>query len=224
MAYRNLITFERLRQANTGKTVSDLTEIAGEAKSVITGVSSFLRSRLERALIVEAVTQRVAEHHWSKDETRQGDHYWTYADQQPIVQVEEGGTRQTKRRLSGDRPQPGALRYYAGYRRPDQVLSGPTDRQEQLPTGGPNGFGTLTTLPPTLPAVIQQVAINLTLHVLDKRGDELGRRSTRTIGGQETVVEGADPGFLQRQVSRLSKYDRSHVLRGPTETEPLTSS
>ena len=224
MAYRDLITFERLRQANTGKTVSDLTDIATEAQSVITGVSSFLRSRLERALIVEAVTQRVAEHHWSEDETRQGDYYWTHADQQPIVQVEDGGTRQTKRRLSANRPQPGALRYYAGYRRPDQVLSGPTGQQEQLPTSGPADFGDLTTLPPTLPAVIQQVAINLTMHVLDKRGDEMGRRSTRTIGGQEVVTEGADPGFLQRQVSRLSKYDRSHVLRGPTETQPLTSS
>lgn len=213
MAYRDLITFDRLQQANTGKVVPDLSAIQDEAESVIEGVSEYIRSRLQRVLIVEVVTQRVAPYQWREDETQRGSQVWTYADEQPIVQVEDDtAEKQTSRRVTAPRAQAGSIDYYAGFRRPDQVLSSPQSGETLLPTVSADPhMDPLSTLPPTLPAVITEVAIDLTLHLLDRRGDELGRRTTRQIGGQEVVVEGADPGFIQQEMSRLSAYDRSQV-------------
>lgn len=222
MSYRDLITFDRLKQANTGKTVSSLTDIHEEAEATIRGVSSLLRSRLGRVLIVEAVTQRAARHHWREDETTTGTGVWTYADEQPVVQMDTSETRQTERRITADRRFAGEVRYYAGFRRPDQVLTSNDGQTEALPAKGPSDFDDLDTLPPTLPSMIEEVAVNITLHVLDKRGDELGRRTTRSIGAQEVVTESADSGFISRQLGRLSRFDRSGVHSSPVETTPLS--
>ena len=224
MPYRDLITFHRLQEANTGKVVSELSAINDEARAVISGVSSFLREQLGRALIAEVVTQRVSTYDWMTDDTTRGQGVWTYASERPVVQGPEDAELQLEGRLTKTRAEPGRLRYVAGYSRPDQVLSSPEQLENQFPTGTPSGMSDLSELPPTLPQDITEVAVNLTLHVLSERGDELGRRTTRTIGGQEVVTEGTDPAYIQRQLGRLSSHDRSHVHSSPTSTQPLTSS
>ena len=222
MAYRDLLTHDRLVAADTGKTVTGLPTMRDEATAVIQGVSSLLRSRLGRVLIAEVVTQRVAPHHWRQDETAPGSQVWTYADHPPVVQAGPKVEKQTGCRLTAPRPYAGKIMYVAGFRRPSQVFTPPEGLESAFPAGTPSGMSNLTTLPPVLPAEIQEMAINITLHVLDARGDELGRRTTRQIGGQQLVVEGADPAYLERQLDRLGPHDRSHVPKGPTETQPLT--
>jgi len=213
MAYDDLITFKRLRQANAGNAVGELLEIGPEAKTVISGVSSLIRSRLGRVVIVQKVSQRIAPHDWTDDETTRGSEVRAYADEQPLVEVTSTGdvtasdlSIRTKSTFQAPGVVLGQVDYFAGWRRPGQEMA-------DLPTGSDEALEGLSELPPELPGVFAEVAANVTMHVLKNRDENLGQRSTRTIGGQETVIEGADPGFLDRELSRLSKYDRSHVPR-----------
>jgi len=220
MSYRDLITYDRLKAADSAKITEN--EAEAEVRSVIEGVSSLIRSRLGRVVIVEPVTQRFAPHDWTEDETTRGSSdVRAYADEQPLVEIApdadqpddlvEGAEIRDNRTFRAQTNAPGALRYFAGWRRPDQVLANPNSDEVELPTDTDEALDGLTTLPDTLPAVFQEVAIDVTLHVIKRRDENLGQRSTRSIGGQEFVVEGADSGFLRRQLSRLSEYDRSHV-------------
>jgi len=219
MSYRDLITYDRLKAADSAKITEN--EAEPEVRAVIQGVSSLIRSRLGRVVIVEPVTQRFAPHDWTEDETVRGSDVRAYADEQPLVEIApdadqpddvvEGVEIRSDRTFRGQTNAPGALRYFAGWRRPDQVLSNPGSNEVELPTDPDEALDGLTTLPRTLPAVFQQVAIDVALHVIKRRDENLGQRSTRSIGGQEFVVEGADSGFLSRQIGRLSEYDRSHV-------------
>jgi len=222
MAYRHLITYERLKAADSAKITENETE--PETRAVIQGVSSLIRSRLGRVVIVEPVTQRFAWHDWTKDETTHGSNdVRAYADEQPLVEIAPDSQQpsdvvrdaevRTDETFRAATDRPGALRYFAGWRRPDQVLSSPGPDETTLPTGPGEVLEGLATLPPALPGVFQQVAIDLTLHVIKRRDENLGQRSTRSIGGQSFVVEGADSGFMQRQIARLSRYNRSHVHR-----------
>jgi hypothetical protein len=81
----------------------------------------------------------------------------------------------------------------------------------------------LTTLPPTLPAIIQEGAVDIALHVLARRDHNLGQRSTRTVGGQQLVVDRAEPGFIGRQLARLSRFDRSHIPGASHDREALVT-
>jgi hypothetical protein len=221
MDYRDLITYDRLKAADSAKITEN--EEEPEIRAVIQGVSSLIRSRLGRVVIVEAETQRFAPHDWTEDATTYASSdMQAYADEQPLVQIApdedqpsdvvDGVEIRTDRTFRAPTNAPGALRYFAGWRRPGQVLSNPGSGETVLPTGTDEALEGLTTLPQALPAVFQEVAIDLTLHVLKRRDENLGQRSTRSIGGQEIVVEGADSGFIRRQISRLSRFDRSHVL------------
>jgi len=220
MSYTNLITYDRLTAADSAKITESVT--ADEAKAVIEGVSSLTRSRLSRVLIVEAVTQRFGPRDWMRDET-QADAFRAWGDEQPLVEVAPDADQpddalstasiRDEQTLSAGRNEAGALKYFAGWRRPDQVLSAPDPEETVLPTGADESLDGLTTLPPALPSVFQQVAVDVTLHVIKRRDQNLGQRSTRTVGGQESVVEGADPSFLSREIGRLSEYDRSQIPR-----------
>jgi hypothetical protein len=224
MPYRDIITLSRLSQANTGEVVADLGGIEDEAKAVITGVSSLLRQRLGRVLIVEAISQRLAEHHWQIDETSGQVQFRTYADEQPVIQVDTGPAgRQGTTYLTAARRMRGEITYYAGWRRPDQVLSSPGQEETKLPTGAAVDIDDLTTLPPTLPAIMQEVAVDIALHVLARRDHNLGQRSTRTVGGQQLVVDRAEPGFIGRQLARLSRFDRSHIPGASHDREALVT-
>jgi len=222
MAYRDLITYDRVKAADSAKITEH--EEAAEVRDVIQGVSSLIRSRLGRVVIVEAVTQRFAPHHWTQDATtRSSSDRQAYADEQPLVEIApddqqppdviDGVEVRTERTFRSPTNAPGALRYFAGWRRPDQVLSSPEANERELPTGTDETLEGLTTLPPTLPGIFQEAAVDLALHVIKRRDENLGQRSTRSIGSEQVVVEGADSGFIQRQIGRLSRYDRSHVLR-----------
>jgi hypothetical protein len=175
-------------------------------------------------LIVEPVTQRFAPHDWTEDETTYtSSDVRAYADEQPVVQIApddaqpddvvQGAQVRTEQTFRAPTGSPGALRYFAGWRRPGQVLSSPGPDDTELPTGTDEALEGLATLPEVLPHVFREVAIDLTLHVIKRRDENLGQRSSRSIGGQELVVESADSSFMQRQIARLSRYDRSHVHR-----------
>lgn len=220
MSYRDLITYDRLKASDSAKITEN--EEEDEIRAVIRGVSSLVRTELGRVVIVEPVTQRFAPHDWVEDKTTRGSSdVRAYADEQPVVEIApdddqpadvvESVELRDDRTFRAETNAPGALRYFAGWRRPDQVLSSPGSGEVELPADTDEALEGLTTLPDTLPAVFQEVAIDLTLHVIKRRDENLGQRSTRSIGGQEIVVEGADSGFLNRQLSRLSDYDRSHV-------------
>jgi len=85
MSYRDLITYDRLKAADSAKITEN--EAEPEVRAVIQGVSSLIRSRLGRVVIVEPVTQRFAPHDWTEDETVRGSDVRAYADEQPLVEI-----------------------------------------------------------------------------------------------------------------------------------------
>lgn len=235
MAYTDLITFERLLSANSGA-VDALADIQDEAQDVITGVTSHIESYLQRPIIVRPYAQTVRRHHWERLDgldtvrghgiahggTRE---YGVYADAQPVIEVNStggavGSVENTRSRfLNGQKKQVEVL-YFAGWKRPDQILTDVDEEGAPLPPGIARdaltrqiGLEDLTVDPPIVPAVMQEVCINLCLHALAERDRNLGTRTTRVIGGQNTTVEGVDPTFLSRQLSKLDSYQRTTVMR-----------
>jgi hypothetical protein len=217
MAYRDLITFERLRQANVSDAViAQLTGKVGQAKSLIRQVSRLVEYHLgmtgrRTGLIVRRHTQVVERYEWTESEALGS--YLTWADQRPVVEIAAESEdlagvevpRTTDRKLKRSRPKPGTVTYFGGYRRPDQVLTSSDEEAEELPTGDGEALDGLSTLPPELPGTIQTVTANITLHVLQNRGQgNLGRRTQQSFGEQQVTIEGADPQFITRELSRLN--------------------
>ena len=217
MAYRDLITFERLRQANVSDAViAQLTGKVGQAKALISQVSRLVEYHLgmtgrRTGLIVRRHTQVIERYEWTESEALGG--YLTWADQKPVVEIADESAdlagvevpRTTDRKLKRSRPKPGTVTYFGGYRRPDQVLTSSDQETEELPTGDGEPVSGLSELPPELPGIIETVTENITLHVLQNRAQgNLGRRAQQSFGEQQVTIEGADPGYIDRQLSRLN--------------------
>lgn len=217
MPYRDLITFEQLQGANVSDAViAELKESAFEAQSLISQVSRLVEYKLgmtgrDTGLIVRRNTQPVERYEWSESKALDG--YLTWADQKPVVELVPESEdlkgvdvpRTTDEKLKRSRPRAGTITYFGGYRRSDQVLPSSTSNTEELPTGDGDPLEGLSSLPPKLPGIIRTVTENITLHVLQNRAQgNLGRRSQQSFGEQQVTIEGADPAYISRQLSRLN--------------------
>lgn len=101
------------------------------------------------------------------------------------------------------------VKYYAGYRRRDQVLSGAESTETTLPAGDGEPLDGLSTLPPVLPAEIRSTCIRIVLHRLKAMHGEgigLGERERTVSGGQTVRTASVDDGFVDRELSALDKH------------------
>ena len=225
MAYRDLITFDDLHGANMSEaTIANLLEENVQAKTLIRQVTRLIEAHLgmtgrDTGLIVRRHTQAIERYDWAESKAL-GLHV-AWADQQPVVEVMAGSDdlagvstpRTSDRKLARDTPRAGTITYFGGFRRPDQVLSGPDGREAELPTGTDEALDGLTTLPPTLPDQVQTAAVNVTLHVLQGRAEgKLGRRVQQRFGDQQVTIEGADPQYVSRQLRSLNTVSTRRLV------------
>jgi len=225
VAYTDLIKYEDLRQADDSRAVVDsLDTLREEAEAVIADVTALIDAELGlgatgRGTIVRQRLQGIAGHEWTYSTIAED--YLAYADQRPVVEMNLQSDdlsdveipRQTSRKLQIGSPDAGTVTYFGGYRRPDQVLSSAGPGESLLPTGNGEALDGLTTLPPVLPRQVRNVAINVTLHVLQNRAEgNLGRRVQQTYGQGQVTIEGADPQYIQRQMARLQSAEHRHLV------------
>ena len=196
MAYTNLVTYQDvLRRAMESSATIEAQQ--AEVERVIRDVTALIQSYLNRRLIAYTHTQRVLPGEFEYDPIAGEDTFW--ADAWPVVEVlTDGYDRLTDRRIEGEADAV-AVDYVAGYRRSGQTLG-------QLQQNNPNA----TVHPDVLPADITRTALRLVIAEVSEVSDDLlgiGQKEV-SIGRDVTTYQGADAGFVQRELSRLDRYRR----------------
>lgn len=175
-----------ITDANTYKAVESIIQ---EVTNVFEGAAG-----LGRNLIVRQYTHYFNYHDWDYDPSR--NLYYVRAPQWPVVQIDTSGftagsTRESfqdeSNIITHASKHSGAIVYYAGYKRTEQVLSGidqGNDLDEQP------GLSLLTTSPNDLPEDIRGAAFNVILNYLAVRRFGPGQRS-RTLNPaiQSTTIQ-----------------------------------
>ena len=170
-------------------------------EAIIQGVTGIMEGAagLNRNLIVREYTHYFRYHDWDYDPARQL--YFVHAPQWPVVEIDTSGFTigDSQHSWQGENDLilytsrfSGAINYYAGYKRAEQIL---TDLQTPLPDLG--------TLPPDLPYDIRSKAINAVLKEFAERRQGPGQRSrTMNPAIQTTTVQEVIHDYIRR-VCRL---------------------
>jgi len=203
----DLLTVQEVQDAALSSSSAATDNPSGVVEEAIRDVQGAITDYLGMAPIVHDRTERIEHHEWREDDTAtNSDKNWiAWARHQPIVEVESPSDVSIyfdSRRFEHDKPDDLRVRYFAGYKRSDQISG---EQQSRLTDLG--------TTPPNLPNDIRRVAIKLTLFELTEmeHGAGIGQVQQAVGQGQQTTVEGTDAQFVRRQLRRLSGHKVSEV-------------
>lgn len=211
--YTDLVTAAEVAAAS-GSLSIDLQDAPTEARveSLCQAVTDEIEQHLDRELIVRAVTMRTPVDRW-RTSPREAGGFEIYAPAWPVVEASTAGVTLGKARPGGQllyaESREREIAGFAGFRRADQVLSGAGQGQTNLQSE--DGLGDLSTLPPLIPGLIRQVAIDLVLmdYQADATGAAYGRRTIRLPqGGVE--VEG-QPLRFDTAAGYVNTYRQSRL-------------
>ena len=186
------------------------TETLATVEAIIQEVTGIMEGAagLSRNLVVREYTHYFQYSDWEYDNGREK--YYVYAPQWPIVEIDTSGFTAGTSRDAWQNEQnlilytsrfSGAINYYAGYKRSEQIL---TDIQSELPNLG--------TLPDDIPYDIRNVAMNAVLNLFAERRFGPGQRSrilnpavnTTTI--QEPIID---------YIRRIVRLRIPHHIKNP---------
>jgi len=197
-----MLTVQQVQAAAQGASDDVTDNPDGVVEQAIRAVQGLIESHLHKALLAHERTERVRREEWMEDETTSGSELeWVaWADHQPVIEVkapDEVSLSFDARQFVRERPEPTRVRYFAGWRRPDQQSGEQEGR-----------FADLDTEPDALPEDIQRAGINLTIFVIEHAGQIPGitDREISFGAGQSIRTSGVDTEFVDRQLSRLDRY------------------
>jgi hypothetical protein len=237
LSYRAIITPDdvagALLRSDSGdvlrdKVLDETGEYYGEGVRTIEAVTARIEGYLGRSIIVRRAVAYVQKQAFARvEESPVGDGFRLYVPDWPIVEMIEPDSATLAVEQVGPLPDVGTAETdatariaftadtyggrwasFAGYRRPDQVLSTPGPDESTLPTGTDEPLDGLSTLPPTVPPLVSDVAVQLCLMRLTMQAD--GLVGTRSVSQQQgefslTVQRLDDPkAFETRQLNRLT--------------------
>ena len=195
-----------MQNAFSGYDSSDTNTIL-VVEGLIQEVTEIMEGLLNRNLIVRKHQEYYNYCDWDASESRSK--YYVVPSRYPIVEIDTSGFTIGRQKVSREDDiilystrYSGAIVYYAGYKRSEQVIGDLTAESELADLG---------TLPSNLPYDIRNVALSGVLHGLAERNQGPGQRS-RTINPAIQSVTVTEPlrDYLQRII--LERIPHRRVL------------